>query len=97
MIILSQSLNAIKILLGTVFGGLIGAVVALFLERLKNPNLQIFIEETANLEYTYPNANPPGKYKFFRARVANLGLPHCLSWLIVRETAQQVNAKITFK
>ena len=89
--------NEISQFIWTLFGGFIGAIIALLFEKFKNPRLEISATEEANQEHVYTNVTPSGRYKFFRVKVSNKQLSKHFSWLITRGTAQQVNATINFK
>ncbi len=88
--------NTIIPFIWTIIGGFVGAVIALFFEKLKNPKLEIIANEEANQDHVYQNVTPSGRYKFFRVMVVNKQLPKYISWLISRSTAQQLNATIRF-
>lgn len=78
----------------------VGALIALWLEKMfKSPKLKIVVSEDANQDHIYPEGVVvvPGRWKFFRVRVVNKGLPKIFSFLTIRETAQQMNAVISFK
>ena len=83
-------------LIWTIIGGFVGAVIALFFEKLKNPKLEIIANEEANQDHVYQNVTPSGRYKFFRVMVVNKQLPKYISWLISRSSAQQLSAAIRF-
>jgi len=87
--------NFINKLLWSIIGGLIGALIALFLDKkIKSPLLKIVAYEDANQDHSYPNMG--GRWKFFRVKVVNKSLPKWINWFCDRNTAQQVNAKIHF-
>lgn len=95
---IEKIVNAVFDLSEIIFAGFIGAVIALLLEKLKRPKLEIIISEKANQDYTYPKTNVvPGRWKFYRVYVRNKQMPRYLSWLLKRETAEQVHAKITIR
>ncbi|MFA5770653.1 MAG: hypothetical protein WC894_04140 [Patescibacteria group bacterium] len=93
--------DIIKYLLGLVgvfFSGLVGALIALWLNKINNPDLDIIALEDANDELNYGPERPvPGRCKFFRLKIINKPLNKYLSVFFSRETAQQLNAFITFK
>lgn len=84
--------------LWSVIGGIIGALIALWLEKFKDPDLKIEVSESANSFHNYPNGYVvPGEWKFFRVRVVNRPLPRYLSWIMSREVAENVRAQISFR
>ena len=93
-----QSESLLIKFLWSVIGGLIGAIIALWLEKFQKPKLSIEAGGVANSEHTYPNGYiVPGRWKFFRLKVINNKLPWYLNWFMSRETAESVHALITFK
>lgn len=84
-------------LLWSILGGVIGAVIALWLEKFQKPHLSVETGDIANSEHTYPgNYVVPGRWKFYRLRVSNTKLPIWLSWFMSREAAESLHAQITF-
>lgn len=78
-------------------GGLIGAIIALWLEKFQKPKLLVETGESVNSEHVYPLGYiVPGRWKFFRMKVNNNKLPWYLNWFMARETAESVHALITF-
>lgn len=87
--------NSINKFFWSIIGGFIGAIIALLLEKwFKNPFLKIISNDNANQSNFYPQMG--GTWKFFRVNVINKPLPKIISWICDRNSAQQVNAKISF-
>lgn len=86
-------------LVWAILGGFFGAIIALGAEKYRKPKLEIASGEDANSDNTYPagHLRAGQRWKFFRVRVTNRPIPKFLSWILQRETAQQVNARITFR
>lgn len=83
--------------LWSVFGGFLGAIIAILFQNYTNASLDIIASADANDEHTYPVGYVvPGRWKFFRVKVKNRQVNSRLRWLFHREPAQQVNAIITF-
>ena len=94
--------NTIRIIgriISIVFSGFVGAMIALWLDKINRPHLDILAIEDANIEQIYGSEKlVPGRCKFFRLKVINKPLNNnFLSIFFSRETAQQLNAFITFK
>ena len=83
---------------GYLLSGFIGAVIALALDRCRNPRLLISVGEEANDDNTYskPNLHAGERWKFSRAMVTNQGVKMPFSLVTVRETAQNCSAQISF-
>lgn len=78
-------------------GGLIGAIIALWLEQFQKPRLSVETGNSVNSEHVYPQGYiVPGRWKFFRLKVSNSELPWYLGWFMSRKTAENVHALITF-
>ena len=85
-------------LVGVFFSGFVGALIALWLNKINNPDLDIIALEDSNVELNYGPERPvSGRCKFFRLKVINKPLNKYFSIFFSRETAQQLNAFITFK
>jgi len=74
-----------------------GTLIALELEKFREPKLEIAAREEASDDITYQpgRAHAGERWKFFRVRVTNREVPKWLHWLLERETAQQVIARVT--
>lgn len=95
---MQKVVGVIKKMMEIFFSGFIGAMIALWLNKINNPKLDIIATESANIEIDYGSEKPvPGKCKFFRLKVVNKPLNKYLSIFFSRETAQQLNAFITFR
>lgn len=75
-----------------------GIWIALLVDRMRLPNLEIIAGEKANSDNEYPNSHPHGgeRWKFFRVLVRNKPMPLILRWL-PRETAENCRAVVKFK
>lgn len=69
-------------------------LVALWIERLRQPSLQLTVGDDANHDEVYKHAIG-GRWKFFRVRVSNKEFPSPFKW-IPRYPAQGCTAQITF-
>lgn len=80
-------------------GAIIGSIIALRLAKYQNPSLEISAGEFANSDNRYPSNHifPGQRWKFFRVSVKNKPIPKFLSWLLDRETAQEISARITIE
>lgn len=82
-------------ILWSVFGGFVGAIIALLFQKYSEPKLEISASEDVNAKATYPPGHMvPGRWKFFRVRVENRTVHKIWKWLIQRQPAQQANATI---
>ncbi len=73
----------------------VAVVLALWAEKMRQPNLEITASEDANADVTYtPPHNPVGRWKFFRIMVINKPFPLPFQW-IPRYTAESCSADIT--
>jgi hypothetical protein len=92
-------MKIVSSLINTLLSGLVGAFIALWLDTLNNPVLEVIASDNTNDEIVYPPQQVvPGRAKFFRVFVKNKDLPWFLpKRLFNRETAEQLNAEITFK
>lgn len=94
-----ESNSIIKDLFWSIFGGFLGALIALLVDQYREPKLDIIASETANDDITYPawHLRNGERWKYYRVKVINKPVNKYLSKLINRETAQQVQAVVTFK
>lgn len=77
---------------------ILGVILALIFDREKYPKLDIIAGEEANSDNTYASGNQTGKrWKFFRVSVINRKIHPCLSWLMLRQTAENCRATVYIK
>jgi hypothetical protein len=85
-------------LLWAAVGGFLGSLIALRIAKFQQPRFRTSAGEEFNDDITYPQGHPAAgqRWKFFRVRVTNKPVAKWLAWIVQRETAQQVGARITF-
>lgn len=70
-----------------------GVLLALWIDRMRMPAIEILVTEKAHSDNTYPagSFNAGQRWKFFRVSIANRRMPFLLKWL-VRQTAENCRA-----
>ena len=78
------------------FTSLVAVLIALWIEKLRQPLLKITIGDEANHDSTYPDfSRKSERWKFFRVKITNKKFPFLFKW-IPRYTALNCSANITF-
>lgn len=84
--------------ISSLVAGFIGALVALWLDKVNSPKLDVIATEDVNISGIYGSEKlVPGRYKFFRLKVTNKPLNKLQSYIFSRQTALQLNALLYFK
>jgi hypothetical protein len=80
----------------SLLGGFFAVLLALWIERVRLPNIEIHATDEAHSDMTYDPPHPfAGRWKFFRVDVGNQPLPTPFGW-IPRQAAENCRAKIEF-
>lgn len=76
----------------------LGVLLALWIDRMRMPAVEIDVTEEAHSDNTYPanSFNAGQRWKFFRVAVINHKMPFLLKWL-VRQTAENCRAILNIK
>ncbi len=76
----------------------LGVLLALWIDRMRMPLVEIVVTEKAHSDNTYSagSFNAGQRWKFFRVSVVNRKMPFLLKWLI-RQTAENCRASLSIK